>query len=107
MICREVPGTYVTAAGSAKVPGHCHLCFPGLESESLLFLLDERGVCASAGASCASGAIEASPVLLAMGVDKDVAGSALRLTLGPTTTDDDIAAAAAAVAAAVSALRGK
>ncbi len=105
LIMSEVPWAVPTAPGSPKVPGHCHFRFPGVESEALLFLLDERGVCASAGAACASGAIEPSPVLLAMGVGKDEAGSALRLTLGPSTTDEDVRTAAAAVAEAVSLLR--
>jgi cysteine desulfurase len=87
------------------VPGHCHFRFPGLESEELLFLLDQSGVCASAGAACASGATEPSPVLLAMGVDKREAASALRLTLGPSTSDEDVQVAASAVTSAVTRLR--
>lgn len=106
LIEREVPGAVHTAPGSPKLPGHCHFRFPGVESEALLFLLDERGVCASAGAACASGAVEPSPVLLAMGVDKAEAASALRLTLGPTTSEEDVRTAASAVADAVRLLRG-
>jgi cysteine desulfurase len=96
----SLPGALRTAAGSPLVPGHLHLRIPGADSESMVFLLDEMGVCASAGAACASGAAEPSPVLLAMGVDKSEAACALRLTLGPATTDADVDAAAAAVAAA-------
>lgn len=106
LIEREVPGAVRTAPDSPKLPGHCHFRFPGVESEALLFLLDERGVCASAGAACASGAVEPSPVLLAMGVDKAEAASALRLTLGPTTSEEDVRTAASAVAQAVRLLRG-
>ena len=105
LIEREVPGAVRTASGSPVLPGHCHFRFPGVESEALLFVLDEMGVCASAGAACASGAIEPSPVLVAMGVDKREAGCALRLTLGPTTSEADVRAAAAAVAGAVARLR--
>jgi cysteine desulfurase len=105
LIRAVVPEAVETAPGAAKVPGHCHFRFPGIESEELLFLLDQRGVCASAGAACSSGALEPSPVLLAMGVGKGEAASALRLTLGPSTTDDDVAVAAAAVADAVNRLR--
>lgn len=104
LVSASVPDAVRTAAHSPLAPGHCHFTFPGVESEALLFLLDREGVCASAGAACASGAIEPSPVLLAMGVDRARAGSALRLTLGPTTTDDDVERAAAAVATAVAAL---
>lgn len=100
-----VPDARPTAVSAPRVPGHCHFRFPGVESEALLFLLDEAGVCASAGSACASGALEPSPVLLAMGVDKSEAGSALRLTLGRTTTADDVDAGARAVAAAVTKLR--
>jgi cysteine desulfurase len=104
-IAAAVDGAVETAAGSARLPGHCHFRFPGVESEALLFLLDRAGVCASAGAACASGALEPSPVLMAMGVDKAEAASALRLTLGPSTTDADVDLAAAAVAGAVASLR--
>jgi cysteine desulfurase len=100
-----LPGTVWTAEASPRAPGHLHLRFPGVESEALLFLLDEAGVCASAGSACASGAVEPSPVLLAMGVDKQEAASSLRLTLGPGTTDSDVDEAARVIAAAVRALR--
>lgn len=100
-LCDAVTGgvssSVATAVDSPRVPGHCHLRFPGVEAESLLFLLDEAGVCASAGAACASGAFEPSPVLMAMGVSKEEAGSCLRLTLGPDTTSSDVDFAAEAV----------
>lgn len=104
LVVGSVPWAVRTAGASERAPGHCHLRFPGLESEALLFLLDQAGVCASAGAACASGAIEASPVLLAMGVDKVEAGSSIRFTLGPGTTREEVEEAAAAVSAAVAAL---
>jgi cysteine desulfurase len=106
-IARAVDGMVRTSPADSVVPGHLHVRFPGVESEALLFMLDEAGVCASAGAACASGAIEPSPVLLAMGVDKGEAGSALRLTLGPATAVDEVDWAAAAVAEAVNALRAR
>lgn len=105
LIVDAVPGAAWTALDSERSAGHLHMRFPGLESEALLFVLDEAGVCASAGAACASGALEPSPVLLAMGVAKDEAASSLRMTLGPTTTAADVEEAAAAVAAAVARLR--
>lgn len=107
LIEAAVPTAVRTGTTAPLAPGHCHFTFPGIESEALLFLLDRAGVCASAGAACASGAIEPSPVLLAMGVDRDRAGSALRLTLGPGTTDEDIDRAAAAVIESVGALSGR
>ncbi len=77
----------------------------GIESESLLYLLDEAGVCASAASACASGAMDPSHVLAAMGVDRRWAAGALRLTLGRTTTGDDIDAALDAITSAVATLR--
>jgi cysteine desulfurase len=101
-----IPDALETSAGVARTPGHLHLRLPGVESETLLILLDESGVCASAGAACASGAMEPSPVLLAMGIPKDEALSGLRLTLGPTTTAAEVDVAATIVPAAVRRLRG-
>jgi cysteine desulfurase len=101
----SIPGCVETASSAVRLPGHIHLRFSGVESEELLVLLDDAGVCASAGAACASGAMEPSPVLLAMGVDKVDALSSLRLTLGWTTTPEDVAFAARVVPAAVQRLR--
>src|SRR5205814_2105312 len=72
---------------AGKLVNNCHLAFPGVEAEALLLLLDRDGVCASAGSSCASGALEPSHVLAAMGLPVDLARSSVRLTLGwPTTS---------------------
>ncbi len=87
------------------LPGHCHVRVRGVEQEELLVLLDEAGVCASAGAACASGALEPSHVLGAMGVGGPDARSAVRFTLGYSTTDDDVDRALAAVCDAVARLR--
>jgi cysteine desulfurase len=103
----EVPASVETASDAPRLPGHIHLRFEGIESESLLVLLDEAGVCASAGSACASGAIEPSPILMAMGVTKEDALSSLRLTLGAGTTQDEVDWAAQAVTASVLALRGR
>src|SRR6202034_2033925 len=64
-----IPNTLESAPRSAVLPGHCHLRFAGVEQEELLVLLDRDGVCASAGSACASGAIESSHVLVAMGIE--------------------------------------
>jgi cysteine desulfurase len=89
-LLRAVPGARETGDRSIKVAGNCHLRFPGVESEALLVLLDDAGVCASAGSSCASGAMEPSHVLVAMGVSPEEANSSVRLSLGPTTTAAEI-----------------
>ncbi len=91
---------------SWKVAGNAHVCFPGVASDSLLFLLDEDGIAASAASSCASGAAAPSHVLEAMGVSHEVARGALRLTLGRDTTDADVDRALALVPAAVARLGG-
>jgi cysteine desulfurase len=88
-----------------KVAGNCHLCFAGVESEALLFLLEKEGVLASAASSCASGAQDPSHVLAAMGVDRALAQGSLRLTLGYSSTDADVALAIDAIPPAVARLR--
>lgn len=95
-----------TASGQEKAPGHCHVVIDGVESEALLVLLDGYGVCASAGSACASGAMEPSHVLTAMGYGAREALGALRLTLGHPSTDADVELALRAIPAAVSQLLG-
>ena len=90
---------------SRKIAGSCHLCFGGVESEELLFLLEREGVYASAASSCASGAFEPSHVLAAMGYHRDLAKVSLRLSLGSTTTEADIDKACAVIPNAVAQLR--
>ena len=100
-----VPGTTETVPRHKKVAGSCHLRFEGVENEALLVLLDDHGVCASAGSACASGAMEPSHVLAAMGVGRADALSSVRLSLGTTTTDDDVDLALKVVPDAVARLR--
>jgi cysteine desulfurase len=100
-----VPGSQETAPGQEKAPGHCHLVIEGVESEALLMLLDGYGIAGSAGSACASGAMEPSHVLRAMGYSEDEAMGALRLTLGHTTTAEEVSAALHAVPEAVERLR--
>jgi cysteine desulfurase len=104
-VLATVQGVTETVPRSATVAGFAHLVVKGVESEALLVVLDELGVAASAGSSCASGAAEPSHVLLAMGRPASDAGSALRLTLSPTTTDAEVDLALAAVPEAVRRLR--
>ena len=100
-----VDGVVETVPRERKVAGSAHLCIDGVENEALLYLLDEADVCASAASACASGAMEPSHVLAAMGVDRSLALGALRLTLGHTTTDADVDRAADVVVDAVRRLR--
>jgi cysteine desulfurase len=96
-IVAGVPGAAETSARSAKVAGNAHVRFPGVEAESLLVLLDEAGVCASAGSSCSSGAMEPSHVLVSMGMPAADALGSVRFSLGPPTTDAEVEEAIAAV----------
>jgi cysteine desulfurase len=98
-------GIVVTVPPAASVPGIVHVCVEGVENEALLYLLDEAGVCASAASACASGAMEPSHVLAAMGVPRERAMGALRLSLGRTTTTEDIDRAVGVISASIRRLR--
>jgi cysteine desulfurase len=102
---RGAGGVAETVPAEDAAPGILHVRFAGVENEALLFLLDEAGVCASAASACASGAMEPSHVLAAMGVAPADAVGALRLSLGHTTTADDIDHAITAITAALAKLR--
>jgi cysteine desulfurase len=102
----SVPGTHRTVStGVATLPGHLHVCFEAIEREELLLALSEHGICASGGSSCASGALEPSHVLAAMGVPEGRARGAIRFTLGHDTSDADIERVLAVVPGVVSSLR--
>ena len=101
----EVPDTIESGNRADKVAGSCHLCFAGIESEALLFLLERSDLMASAASSCASGAQDPSHVLAAMGYDRELAKGSLRLSLGYDTTDADIDRALEVVPPAVAQLR--
>ena len=103
----ELPGVHESVPRDRKVAGSAHICIDGIENEALLFLLDEAGVYASAASACASGAMEPSHVLAAMGVPRTRALGALRLTLGRTTTVADVDRGVDAVVCAVRRLRSK
>ena len=92
---------------SHKIAGNAHLCVEGVDSEALLYLLDEAGVAASAASSCASGAQQRSYVLTAMGVPGPLARGALRLSLGWTTTAADVDRATEVVIDSVKHLRAR
>jgi cysteine desulfurase len=100
-----IAGCTETSPRSVKVAGNAHVCIEGVVSEELLVVLDQLGICASAGSACASGALHLSPVLMAMGVPISRSAGALRLTLGATTTEADIDAALVAIPQAVARLR--
>ena len=90
----------------ARIGAICNLWFAGVEAEELLVVLDELGVCASAGSACASGALEPSHVLLAMGRSREEAARHVRFSLGYSTTIEDVDQAVLATMQAVARLRG-
>lgn len=100
-----VPDAVVHGAGAPRLPNTLCLSFPGARSDHMLVALDARGVAASAGAACASGGVEPSPVLAAMGVPRDLAVCAVRFSLGRASRPADVEAAVPKVAEAVHAAR--
>jgi len=71
---------------SARLPNNIHFCVAGVDGEPMLLALDAAGICVSAGSACSAGSTEPSHVLRALGIDRDLARGALRLTMGRTTT---------------------
>lgn len=104
---QQIPGAAITARDALRLPGSVHVTFAGLASDEMLFLLDQEGVCVSAGASCSSGAVVGSHVLAAMGVTPERARGALRLTIGHETTAHDVEAVAAIVSQVAERLRSE
>ena len=100
-----VPQSYETGVSlhngiadrSHKIAGSCHFCFEGIESEALLYMLEQEHILASAASSCSSGAQDPSHVLAAMGYSRNLAGGSLRLSLGHATTWEDVDVAMKAV----------
>jgi len=85
------PGDGLIDDGPSRLPGNAHLTFPGCEGDSLLMLLDARGIECSTGAACTAGVAQPSHVLLAMGAAPAAARASLRFSLGRTTTAADVA----------------
>lgn len=89
-----------------RLPGNVNFCFEGIEGESLLLLLDDKGIQASSGSACTSGSLDPSHVLLAIGRVHDVAHGSLRLSISEETTEEDVEEMIGAVAEVVGYLRG-
>jgi len=87
---REIPHAALNGDAARRLPGNVNFCFEGIEGESLLLLLDDRGICASSGSACTSGSLDPSHVLLAIGRVHDVAHGSLRLTIGEDATAEEI-----------------
>ncbi|MEE0510945.1 MAG: cysteine desulfurase NifS [Peptococcaceae bacterium] len=87
---RTIPYAALNGDAQKRLPGNVHFCFEGIEGESLLLMLDDKGICASSGSACTSGSLDPSHVLLAIGRPHEVAHGSLRLSLGDDTSDEDV-----------------
>lgn len=95
-----IPSVIITANGAMRVEHNAHFIFPGVNNDSLLFLLDQQGVSVSAGSACQAGVLGPSHVLIGMGYSEAEAASCLRVTLGYTSTEQDAEAFVAALKSA-------
>ena len=102
----KIPHCALNGAREPRLPGNVNFCFEGIEGESLLLLLDAKGISASSGSACTSGSLDPSHVLLAIGRPHDVAHGSLRLSLCEWNTDEEIDRILDAVPEVVEYLRG-
>ena len=102
----EIPHSALNGDAVKRLPSNVSFCFEGIEGESLLLLLDDKGICASSGSACTSGSLDPSHVLLAIGRVHDVAHGSLRLTLGDEATEEEVDYIIKAVREVVEYLRG-
>ena len=86
----EIPHSALNGDAQKRLPGNANFCFEGIEGESLLLLLDDKGISASSGSACTSGSLDPSHVLLAIGRVHDVAHGSLRLSLGEDITEEEV-----------------
>lgn len=87
---KKIPHGELNGSEENRLPGNVSFCFEGVEGESLLLLLDDKGVCASSGSACTSGSLDPSHVLLAIGRPHEVAHGSLRLSLNEENTEEDV-----------------
>ena len=86
----EIPHSILNGDRHSRLAGNVHFCFEGIEGESLLLLLDDKGICASSGSACTSGSLDPSHVLLAIGRPHEIAHGSLRLTLSEDNTEEEV-----------------
>lgn len=104
-LIKTVPGSSVNGDPVDRLPNTTNISFDGIESEGALILLDEQGICCSAGSACTSGSVNPSHVLKAMGLSNDKARASLRFSLGRFTTAEDINKACVAIPRVIAKLR--
>ena len=102
----EIPHSILNGDKSNRLSGNVHFCFEGVEGESMLLLLDDKGIYASSGSACTSGSLDPSHVLLAIGRPHEIAHGSLRLTLSEENTDEEIEFIIQSVKEVVEYLRG-
>lgn len=103
---KEIPHSALNGDAEKRLPSNVNFCFEGIEGESLLLLLDDKGIEASSGSACTSGSLDPSHVLLAIGRVHDVAHGSLRLSIGEDITDEDVDYIIKSVKEVVEYLRG-
>ncbi len=103
---QEIPHAALNGDAQRRLPGNVNFCFEGIEGESLLLLLDDKGIQASSGSACTSGSLDPSHVLLAIGRVHDVAHGSLRLSLGEDITKEEVDYIITSVKEVVEYLRG-
>lgn len=86
----QIPYSILNGPRDNRLPGNVNFCFEGVSGESLLLLLDSKGICASSGSACASGALDPSHVLLALGLVPEIAQGSLRISLDISNTEEEI-----------------
>lgn len=89
-IMDKIPYTKLNGHPEKRLPGNINVSFHFIEGESLLLMLDQKGVCGSTGSACSSGSLDPSHVLLAIGLPHEIAHGSLRLSLGDSNTDEDV-----------------
>ncbi len=102
----KIPHSKLNGDLKSRLPNNVNICFEGIEGESLLLLLDEKGICASSGSACTSGSLDPSHVLLALGLPHEVAHCSLRLSLSDENDDGDVDIILSEVPKVVEYLRG-
>lgn len=102
----QIPYSELNGDEKLRLPSNVNFCFEGIEGESLLLLLDDKGICASSGSACTSGSLDPSHVLLAIGRPHEVAHGSLRLTLSEDATEQDVDYIIKSVTNVVTYLRG-
>lgn len=89
-VLKEIPFSRVNGDRSSRLPNNVNICFQFIEGESLLIMLDMKGICGSSGSACTSGSLDPSHVLLAIGLPHEIAHGSLRLTLSEETTIEEV-----------------